>query len=295
VNRSLPPSASPNRYIPNLKSVLNAKLTESSPTIGSSWETVSSVSRTLNWALTVRDRDPLAVTQNGQTSYDTMNITVDASSGPFRVTTQNTANSNLMPGSIQTVTWDVANTYAGSVTVSSVNALLATDGGYTCTTLLANTPNDGSESISVPYTSAPHCRIMVEAVNNIFYAVNDEDFAINYTVNTTCLPTYASSAHLNLPISDTQEANRIINVADSGIISSLSLSINVSHTWVNDLLVTLTHPNGATASKIWNRNCSDENNIVITFEDWADNITCSASGSGNTYAPAELLDVFEGL
>src|SRR5690606_17039940 len=123
VNRSLPPSPSPNRYIPNLKSVLNAKLTESSPTIGTSRETVSSVSRTLNWALTVRDRDPLAVTQNGQTSYDTTTITVDTSAGPFRVTSQNTANANLMPGSIQTVTWDVANTNAGSVNVSSVNIL----------------------------------------------------------------------------------------------------------------------------------------------------------------------------
>src|SRR5690606_31543539 len=160
---------------------------------------------------------------------------------------------------------------------------------------LENTPNDGSENIAVPYTSAPHCRIMVEAVNNIFYAVNDEDFAINYTVNTTCLPTYASAANLNLPISDTQEANSTINVADSGIISSLSVSINVSHTWINDLVVTLTHPNGTTASKIWNRNCSEQNNIVMTFEDWADNITCSAAGSGNTYAPSELLDVFEGL
>lgn len=295
INRSLVPSSSPNRYIPNLKSVLNGKLTESNPTLGSFWESVSSVSRTLNWALTVRDRNPLNVVQNGQTSYDTMSITVDASAGPFRVTSQNTSNLNLTPGSFQAITWDVANTNSGSVNVSNVNILLSTDGGYTYTTLLANTPNDGSETINVPFTSAPHCRIMVEAVNNIFYAVNDEEFAINYTVTTTCQPTYTSASNLNIPISDSQEANHIINVPDSGIISDVTVSIDISHTWVNDLVVTLTHPNGTSASKVWNRNCSDENNIVITFQDWADNINCSQTNNGNTFAPSELLDVFESL
>ncbi|MBU3820534.1 T9SS type A sorting domain-containing protein [Flavobacteriaceae bacterium XHP0103] len=296
INRSLPPSSSSNRYIPNLKSVLNGKLTESNPVLGSSWESVSSVSRTLNWALTVRDRGPLTVVQNGQTSYDTMAITVDASAGPFRVTSQNTSNINLTPGSTQAITWDVANTNSGSVNVSNVNILLSTDGGYTyTTTLVANTPNDGSEDIDIPFISAPHCRIMVEAVNNIFYAINDEDFAINYTVNTTCQPTYASGSNLNLPISDGLDANHTINVPDSGIISGLSVSVNISHTWVNDLVVTLTHPNGTSASKIWNRNCSSENNIVITFENWADNINCAQTNNGSTFAPSELLDIFEGL
>ncbi|WP_100611203.1 zinc-dependent metalloprotease [Confluentibacter lentus] len=296
INRSLPPSTSPNRYIPTLKSVLNGKLTETNPTVGSAWESVSSVSRTLNWALTVRDRDPLTVIQNGQTSYDTMSITVDASSGPFRVTSQNVTDLNLTPGTVETITWNVANTNTGSVNASNVNILLSTDGGLTFPTILvANTPNDGSQNISVPFIYSPRCRIMVEADNNIFYSVNDEDFAINYTVNTTCPPTYASALNLNLPVSDSQEANHIINVPDSGVISDLKVNVNISHTYVEDLVVTVTHPNGTSASKLWNRNCSSQSNIVMTFEDWTNNINCNSTGAGNTYAPSELLDVFEGL
>ncbi|WP_111308890.1 zinc-dependent metalloprotease [Confluentibacter sediminis] len=296
INRSLPPTTSPNRYIPSLKNVLNGKLTENNPTIGSAWESVSSVSRTLNWALTVRDRDPLTVLQNGQTSYDTMRITVDGSSGPFKVTSQQVANLNLTPGTIETVTWDVANTNTGTVNTANVNILLSTDGGMTFPTiLLANTPNDGNQNISVPFMDAPHCRIMVEAVNNIFYAVNDKDFAINYTINTTCHPTYASALNLNLPVSDTQEANNIINVPDLGIISNVKVNVDISHTYVEDLVVTVTHPNGTSSSKLWNRNCSSQSNIVMTFDDWTNTINCNSTGAGNTYAPTELLDVFNGL
>ncbi|MGE5944015.1 MAG: reprolysin-like metallopeptidase [Flavobacteriales bacterium] len=296
INRSLPPSTSPNRYIPSLKSVLNGKLTETNPTVGSTWESVSSVSRTLNWALTVRDRNPLTVVQNGQTSYDTMSITVNATSGPFKVTSQNVTNLNLTPGTIETITWDVANTNANPVNTANVNILLSTDGGLTFPTMLAtNTPNDGSENIAVPFIYAPHCRIMVEAVNNIFYSVNDEDFAINYTVNTTCQPTYASALNLNLPVLDGQETSHTINVPNAGIISDVKVNVNISHTYVEDLVVTVTHPNGIVASKIWNQNCSSESNIVMTFEDWANNINCNSTASGNTYAPSELLDVFHGL
>ncbi len=296
INRSLPPTTSPDRYIPSLKNVLNGKLTETNPTIGSTWESVSSVSRTLNWALTVRDRDPLTVLQNGQTSYDTMSITVDGNSGPFKVTSQHVANLNLTPGTIETITWDVANTNTGAVNVANVNILLSTDGGITYpTTLIANTPNDGKENISVPFMYAPHCRIMVEAANHIFYAVNDKDFAINYTINTTCQPAYASALNLNLPITDTQEANDIINVPDSGIINDVKVNVDISHTYVEDLVVTVTHPNGTTASKLWNRNCSSQSNIVMTFDDWTNNINCNSTATGNTYSPSDLLDVFNGL
>ena len=294
-NRSLMPSSSPNRYIPNLKRVLSGRLTESNPTIGSSWESVSTVSRALNWALTVRDRDPLTVTQNGQTSYDTTTITVDANSGPFKVTSQAATNINWAPGTIETITWDVANTNSGSVNVSKVNILLSTDGGQTySTTLLANTPNDGSENISVPFISFPFCRIMVEAVNNIFYSINDDDFSINYTVNTTC-DIYNSPLNLNLDINDTTEAIHTINVPDQGVISDVNINVDISHTYIDDLVVTITHPNGTTSTKVWNRNCASESNIVMTFDDQGNNINCNLTGNGNTYAPAELLDAFNGL
>ena len=63
-----------------------------------------------------------------------------------------------------------------------VNIKLSTDGGVTFPiTLKSNTPNDGSENIIIPDNATSTARIMVEAVDNIFYNVNTTNFSINST------------------------------------------------------------------------------------------------------------------
>ena len=201
--RSRPPSISPNRYMPILERVLNGELTEINPVEtadNSSWETVSTVGRDLNFALTVRDRSEAGgVGQTPQSSYDTMTVTVDDVSGPFTVTSQ-TTNESWDAGSTQTITWDVAGTNTGNVNTPTVNILLSVDGGQTFPFIMAsNVPNDGSHDVTVPIIGGDTsmARIIVEGNNNIFYAVNASNFSIQesefvITVDTTeldvCLP-----------------------------------------------------------------------------------------------------------
>ncbi|MCI2228889.1 M12 family metallo-peptidase [Polaribacter sp. MSW13] len=181
MTRSLPPSTSSNRYVPKLSRVVAGQLTETNPASGDDWETVSNISRDLNFALTVRDRQPTATGLNGQTAYDLMKITVDDSVGPFMVTSQN---SNVLwdAGSTETVTWDVAGTNAGTVNASKVNILLSIDGGVTFPyTLATDVDNDGTHTFVVPATGGgdtTQARIIVEAKDNIFYAMNSSNFSI---------------------------------------------------------------------------------------------------------------------
>lgn len=183
MNRSLPPALSPDRYIPKASRVVTGNLTQTNPTINSAWETVSNVARTMNWALTVRDRMPTATGLNGQSSYDLMQITVNGTAGPFTVTSQTTA-VTWNPGETKTVTWNVASTNAAPVNTANVNILLSTDGGYTYpVTLLANTTNDGTQDITVPAlaSSTNMARVKVEAVGNIYYAISPINFNITST------------------------------------------------------------------------------------------------------------------
>ena len=180
MNRSLPPSTSSDRYIPNVNRVIAGQLTETNPTVGSDWETVSTVGRVMNWALTVRDREPTAMGLGGQSSFDLTQITVDATSGPFTVTSQ-TATETWDAGSSQTITWDVAGTDGGVVNTPTVNILLSTDGGLTFPYVMASdVPNDGSHDATVPVTGGDTAtaRIKVEGNNNIFYAINSTDLTI---------------------------------------------------------------------------------------------------------------------
>ncbi len=181
--RSRPPSDSPNRYMPILSRVIAGQLTETNPVESldnSTWETVSTVGRDLNFALTVRDRSETNGTgQMPQSSFDTMKVTVDASSGPFVITSQAT-NETWEVGSNQTVTWDVDNTDTAPVNTANVNILLSIDGGLTFPfTLATNVPNNGSNIVTIPTaTTTTQARVIVEAADNIFYAVNSSDFTI---------------------------------------------------------------------------------------------------------------------
>ena len=182
--RSRPPSTNPVRYMPIKSRVLLGELTETNPTEtvdNTSWETVSTISRTLNFALTVRDRSETnGIGQFPQTDFDVMTVTVDGSAGPFAVTSQ-TTNEMWNVGENQTVSWDVAGTSAGSVNTPTVNIYLSTDGGLSFPFLLANNvDNDGSHTFSVPPADGDsnELRVMVEGNNNIFYAINTTNFSL---------------------------------------------------------------------------------------------------------------------
>jgi hypothetical protein len=201
MNRSQEPTSSPNRYIPKLSRVASGNLTQTNPTINSAWETVATVNRTMNWALTVRDREPTAMGLGGQTSYDLMSIQVTTAAGPFTVTSQ-TSNVSLEMGTSQTVTWNVANTDVAPVNTANVNILMSTDGGATFPiTLASNVPNDGSQDVTIPVTApTSQARIIVEGAGNIFFAMNTSnftliqpDFALVFTDNdeTACQPANA--------------------------------------------------------------------------------------------------------
>jgi gliding motility-associated-like protein len=158
--RSFDPTISPNRFMPKFSTVLAGSLE-------TTWEKVNTTSRTYSFKLTVRDN----IANGGQNVIDDMTVTVDDTAGPFAVTSQTTATS-WDGGTSQTITWDVANTDSGTVNTANVNILMTTDDGATFTTLLANTPNDGTQSITVPNTTTTTARIIVEGAGNIFYAVN---------------------------------------------------------------------------------------------------------------------------
>ena len=176
--RSILPTTSPNRYMPNISDVLAGNLT---PT----WEVTPSVARNLEFAFMVRDN-----TLNGaQTADDLMSVTVSGTAGPFQVTSQNT-NQNWETGQTQTVTWNVASTNTGAVNTPNVNIFLSLDGGYTYPiTLASGVPNNGSANVTIPSSAVSNtCRIMVRGAGNIFYALNGAniniqpgDFLVNFT------------------------------------------------------------------------------------------------------------------
>lgn len=142
-------------------------------TLTPKWEVIPNVARTLNFSLLVNDNKATG----NQSARDLMKVTV-ANTGPFKVTSQTVA-ANYTGGSQITVTWDVAGTNAAPINTQDVQILLSSDNGLTFNTVLADAPNTGSAIVTLPNESNGNARIMVKAVNNIYFAVNSARFNIN--------------------------------------------------------------------------------------------------------------------
>lgn len=176
--RSFTASTSATRYFPRL-STIQAGLTSWT------WEAIPNVARTLNFRLTVRDNRAGGPANNS----DDMIVTVNATAGPFTVSAPNTAVS-YVGGSSQTVTWAVAGTTANGVNTANVDILLSRDGGNTFPiTLLAGTPNDGSQVVTIPNTAGTQNRIMVRGSGHIFFDISNVNFTITAGSTDTVAPT----------------------------------------------------------------------------------------------------------
>ena len=170
--RSYNSSTSPVRYFPRMASVLTGATTTAGTEL--TVEALPSVARTLNFRVTVRDNRAGGPANNS----DDMIVTVNGTAGPFTVNSPNTAVS-YVGGSSQTITWAVAGTTANGVNCANVDILLSTDAGTTWSTLLAATPNDGTEAVTIPNTPGTTNRIMVKGTNHIFFDVSNTNFTIS--------------------------------------------------------------------------------------------------------------------
>ena len=172
--RSLPPTTDPQRYFPRLSQVVEGNLTQTNPPINAAWETVSNIQRDMNFALTVRDN----ASGGGQVVTATTEVKVINAAGPFTVTSQN-SNETYPAGSVQTVTWNVANTDVAPINTETVDIFLSIDGGDSFPIQIADDVlNDGSAEVLLPANTTTMGRIMVKASDNIFFAVNSADFTI---------------------------------------------------------------------------------------------------------------------
>lgn len=294
--KSLPSSQTSERFFPSFNNVLNGNL---SPL----WEVVPSVSRSLNFSVTVRDNN----VNVGNIAQEFVNVNV-ADAGPFEITSQNSSGINWLTGETRNITWNVAGTTANGIDTDFVNILLSTDGGLNFDTVLSeNTANDGEESIIVPDIQAETCRILIEPVDNIYFAVNLVPFSIN-SKNSEICDGFDNLNAVSIPDGEGTFENPVEGLSISSTInipnnvtniSEINVTLNVTHSYINDLEFELQAPNGDSIL-LWSRNCGSENDFIITFNDNASALPapgddCTGLTNG-TFAPfsneTDLLSLF---
>jgi hypothetical protein len=237
------PVTSPSRTFPKLSNILN-----NTSTLG---ESLPTTTRVLTFRLMVRDNR----VGGGGVDYDTVTLNVTSAAGPFIVTAPNTA-VTWSSGSLQTVTWNVASTNLSPVTCPSVNILLSTDGGNAfSTTLASGTPNDGTQTITVPNVSTTTARVKVECANNIFFDISNANFTI-----TSGGPTATPTA--TLTATNTPEPGATMHVGDLDGSSTIN-----GNRWNANVLVTIHNASenpvaNATINGSWSNGTSGSGSCV---------------------------------
>jgi type II secretory pathway pseudopilin PulG len=185
------PSESGSRTFPSLPFILNNANVPPSTTGGFlTGELLPAITRTMNFQVIARDNRA----NGGGINTATATVVVDGNSGPFAITAPNTA-ATWAGNSNQTVTWNVANTTAAPVSAANVRILFSADGGQTFPTVIsASTPNDGTETITVPNIATTTARIKIEAVGNIFFDISGANVPQGENQNITVTASVAPAA-----------------------------------------------------------------------------------------------------
>ena len=171
--RSYAPRVEPYRYFPRLPNTIIG--------IDSREEVLPTYTRDLTFRCTVRDNDLEA----GGVVWEEVRLRATEQAGPFRVIAPN-RNLEYQAGFEYEVRWDVANTDQPPVNCQFVNILLSLDRGDTIfDTLARNTRNDGLAYVVFPDTTTIRGRIFVEAADNVFFDVSDEDLILQRAQDTT--------------------------------------------------------------------------------------------------------------
>ena len=180
--RTYEPTAITTRTFPLLSAIIGGTNYEKG-------DKLPSVAIATTHRLTVRDNRA----GGGSTVFKDVTVTVDGASGPFLETT-NLAGT-YMGNSNQAITWSVNNTTSAPISCANVKISISTDGGTTFSTiLLASTPNDGTESVTLPNIATTTARIKVEAVGNVFFDISNANFTITAVLPVELLNFQAKAA-----------------------------------------------------------------------------------------------------
>jgi subtilisin-like proprotein convertase family protein len=117
------------------------------------------------------------------------------------------------------------------------------------------------------------------------------------TSDEICESVASENVPLEIPNNQVVTITSDLKFEQAGTITDINLTgLEITHTWVNDLIVEITSPDGTTV-RVLNQPCGEEDNVSISFDDESSDaygtFPCPPT-DGNAYQPFEALSAFDG-
>ena len=114
------------------------------------------------------------------------------------------------------------------------------------------------------------------------------------TINSDCKTLSAAGLPIVIPSTGTPVITSVIAVTDNQPVLEVKVNLDVEHSFVSDLIISLTSPSGTKVTLVSN-NCGEANDINATFQDDAPPFACSNNPAiSGVVRPLGSLDAFAG-
>ncbi|VXB43010.1 Propanediol utilization protein [Flavobacterium sp. 9AF] len=113
----------------------------------------------------------------------------------------------------------------------------------------------------------------------------------------SCATTSSTNVPMTIPATITQVfvGTSTLNIPSGGTIADVNITMNITHSWINDLTATLTSPSG-TVVQLFSRECNPNaavSGISATFDDSGTALVCGNNpGISGTVLPDQVLSAF---
>jgi len=192
--------------------------------------------------------------------------------------------------------------WAAVATASTYEVEIATDAGFT-DIVYSNTESDTEHTVETALNPSTTYFVRVRASNDC--DVGPWSTAVSFTTaNLIC-----SAPALAIPDGDANGITTDMVVSEGGALNSMEVQLDISHSYVGDLIITLEHVESATTIDIMNRVIGDSgafgcnaNNVqttasdeaVLTFENDCNRGTDNQAYPEAAYRPDQPLSTFAG-
>jgi subtilisin-like proprotein convertase family protein len=241
--------------------------------------------------ISVADGDTIDVHYVDASKCGTPHVPVDATA-PIDCVPPSITNVHAAPAANQaTIDWDTSEAASGVVHYGTAPPTGASAGATGVSMTHAATPNGLSECTTYYYWVES-----VDAAGNVASSNSGGGYFAFTTTQAVQTTLTSNDTPLPIPDDDPAGATSTIAVADPVIVQDVNVTVNVSHTFDNDLTLSLITPTNASITLASQRGGSRDNFINTVFDDEAANSIASGTAPfTGSFRPEAPLSAADGL
>jgi subtilisin-like proprotein convertase family protein len=232
---------------------------------------------------------PIVVTATSGSATRTVPLYLQLYSSNFDAMQLNSPADNATAVSVSPVLYWSANSNA-----SQYDVQIATDPAFTNVVQSATVSSTSYTAAGLSEATTYYWRVTPKNASCAGSASTAFTFQ---TGHVACNSYDSENVPVTISANGTDSVTSILDVSDDNAISNISITMNIQHTWVNDLSATLISPTG-TAIPIFINPCASDDleDIQATFADGGAPLSCTGAipAINGTFAPASPLSALIG-